>query len=456
MEWVETTGETLEEAKEAALDQLGVAEDDAEFEVIEEPKQGLFGRTRGEARVRARVKPSTPRGKTERRPRREKEKGGERREQRPRNDRQRSERPEREPRPPREKVDVDPAVVGQAASEFLSGLVDACGTKGTVTVNREDGEIEVRVDGTELGLMVGPGGATLLAIQDLTRVASQRRLGDQDTRLRIDIAGYRERRREALSRFATKVADEVKETGSARMLEPMTSADRKIVHDTLVEYEGVTIIDPTTTWIDTQVKISPDVVIHPGSALSGKTIVGDKAIIGPRTTLVDCEVGSDATVVESFATKSKIGASAQVGPYTYLRQGTVLDNESKAGAFVEIKNSTVGKGSKVAHLSYVGDAQIGQESNIGAATVFVNYDGESKHQTKIGDQVRIGSDTMLVAPVTVGDGAYTAAGSVINEDVPAGALGVGRAKQVNILGWVLRKRKDSKSATAAKKAGAKE
>jgi spoIIIJ-associated protein len=122
----------------------------------------------------------------------------------------------------------------------LSGLVEAFGTKGDVTVHREDGEIEVRVDGTELGLMVGPGGATLLAIQDLTRVASQRRLGDQDSRLRIDIAGYRERRREALSRFATKVADEVKETGSARMLEPMSSADRKIVHDTLVEYEGVT------------------------------------------------------------------------------------------------------------------------------------------------------------------------------------------------------------------------
>lgn len=240
MEWVETTGDTLEAAKEAALDQLGVAEDEAEFEVIEEPKQGLFGRTRGEARVRARVRPSTPRGKTERRPRRDKEKSGDRREPRQRNDRQRSERPEREPRPPREKVDVDPAVVGQAASEFLSGLVAAFGTKGDVTVHREDGEIEVCVDGTELGLMVGPGGATLLAIQDLTRVASQRRLGDQDSRLRIDIAGYRERRREALSRFATKVADEVKETGSARMLEPMSSADRKIVHDTLVEYEGVT------------------------------------------------------------------------------------------------------------------------------------------------------------------------------------------------------------------------
>jgi len=219
---------------------------------------------------------------------------------------------------------------------------------------------------------------------------------------------------------------------------------------------GVTIIDPTTTWIDFNVKIESDVVIYPGTAISGDSHIKSGAVIGPRTTLVECEVGQSASVVESFATKSTIGNSAKVGPYTYLRKGTVLANESKAGAFVEIKNSTVGKGSKIAHLSYVGDAQIGEESNIGAATVFVNYDGEQKHQTKIGDQVRIGSDTMLVAPVTVGDGAYTAAGSVINEDVPAGAIGIGRARQVNILGWVLRKRSQSKSAAAAKKAGAKE
>jgi spoIIIJ-associated protein len=241
MQWVETTGDTLEEAKEAALDQLGVAEDDAEFEVIDEPKQGLFGRTRGEARVRARVKPTSPRGKAaERRPR--KEKTGERREQKPRTEgRQRNnDRPAREPREPREKVEVDPALVGQAASEFLSGLATAFGAQSTVSVNREEDDIEVRLEGNDLGLMVGPGGATLLAIQDLTRVASQRRLGDQDTRLRIDIAGYRERRKEALSRFAQKVAAEVKETGSSRMLEPMSSADRKIVHDTLAEFEGVT------------------------------------------------------------------------------------------------------------------------------------------------------------------------------------------------------------------------
>jgi spoIIIJ-associated protein len=249
MEWVETTGNTLEEAKEAALDQLGVAEDDAEFEVVDEPKAGLFGRTRGEARVRARVRPATPRGNQERRPRKEKggEKSGERRESKPRGEGQerrprppREDRPPREPRESREKVEVDPAIVGEAAAEFLTGLVTAFGTTGSVSVSREEEEIEVRVDGTDLGLMVGPGGATLLAIQDLTRVASQRRLGDQDTRLRIDIAGYRERRREALTRFALKVAAEVKETGSSRMLEPMTSADRKIVHDSLTEVEGIT------------------------------------------------------------------------------------------------------------------------------------------------------------------------------------------------------------------------
>jgi bifunctional UDP-N-acetylglucosamine pyrophosphorylase/glucosamine-1-phosphate N-acetyltransferase len=219
---------------------------------------------------------------------------------------------------------------------------------------------------------------------------------------------------------------------------------------------GVTIIDPTTTWIDADVKIEADVVIYPGTSITGESKVKSGAIIGPRTTLNSCTVAEGAKVIESNCTDSEIGKDAKVGPFTYLRKGTTLANESKAGAFVEIKNSTVGKGSKVAHLSYVGDAQIGEETNIGAATVFVNYDGEKKHQAKIGNQVRIGSSTMLVAPITVGDGAYTAAGSVINEDVPAGAIGIGRARQVNILGWVLRKRKESKSAAAAKKAGAKE
>jgi bifunctional UDP-N-acetylglucosamine pyrophosphorylase/glucosamine-1-phosphate N-acetyltransferase len=212
---------------------------------------------------------------------------------------------------------------------------------------------------------------------------------------------------------------------------------------------GVTIVDPTTTWIDVQAEISNDVTIFPSSAILGKTTIECCAVIGPRTTLNNCQVGQGASVVESNCTDSSIGADANVGPFTYLRAGTVLKESSKAGAFVEIKNSQVGAGSKVPHLSYVGDATIGVGTNIGAATIFVNYDGVEKHPTIVGDHVRIGSDTMLVAPVNIGDGAYTAAGSVITEDVPPGAIGVGRSKQRNVLGWVMRKRAGSKSAQAA-------
>lgn len=213
--------------------------------------------------------------------------------------------------------------------------------------------------------------------------------------------------------------------------------------------DGVTIIDPTTTWIDATAKLSPDVTVHPGSAILGLTTVATGAVIGPRTTLTDCVVKEGAAILESIATDSVIGEAAIVGPFTYLRSGSVLGDSAKAGAFVEMKNSTLGTGSKVPHLSYVGDATIGDGSNIGAATIFVNYDGVDKHHTTVGDHVRIGSDTMLVAPVSIGDGAYTAAGSVITEDVPAGAIGVGRAKQRNVLGWVMRKRAGSMSALAA-------
>jgi len=216
---------------------------------------------------------------------------------------------------------------------------------------------------------------------------------------------------------------------------------------------GVTIIDPMTTWIDATVELSSDVTIHPGTALLGSTKVATGAVIGPRSTLTDCIVKEGASVLESIALQTIIGQGATVGPFTYLRAGTQLGDSTKAGAFVEMKNSVLGTGSKVPHLSYVGDATIGEGSNIGAATIFVNYDGVEKHHTTVGDHVRIGSDTMLVAPVTIGDGAYTAAGSVITEDVPAGAIGVGRAKQRNVLDWVLRKRPGSKSAIAAEKKG---
>ena len=219
---------------------------------------------------------------------------------------------------------------------------------------------------------------------------------------------------------------------------------------------GISIIDPTTTWIDATVKIEANATIYPGSWLQGSTSVAEDAVIGPRTTLHNVSVGAGALVLESHCTDSTIGEKSNVGPFSFLRPGSSLAAGAKVGAYVEVKNSSIGAGSKVPHLSYVGDATIGSGSNIGAATIFVNYDGVEKHRTVVGNEVRIGSDTMLVAPVTIGDGAYTAAGSVITEDVPAGSIAVARAKQRNILGWVLRKRAKTASADAARKAGASE
>jgi bifunctional UDP-N-acetylglucosamine pyrophosphorylase/glucosamine-1-phosphate N-acetyltransferase len=203
---------------------------------------------------------------------------------------------------------------------------------------------------------------------------------------------------------------------------------------------GVAILDPATTWIDADVVLEPDATVLPHTQLKGSTVVRQRAVVGPDTTLTDTEVGEGARVRRTTAEGAVVGPDATVGPYSYLRPGTRLGRGTKVGAYVEVKASDIGDGSKVPHLSYVGDATIGENSNIGAATVFVNYDGRDKHRTVVGDDVRVGSDTMLVAPVTIGDGAYTAAGSVITEDVPPGALGVGRARQRNIEDWVARKR----------------
>lgn len=289
MEFVETTGKTVEEAKEKALDQLGVHMEDAEFEVLEEPKAGLFGRVRGEARVRARVRPAQVRQKVDRRDRKrgdkadkadkagatasksekseksEKSASGEKVERAPRSSGGKSvpkkDAGQRAPRVPKavpagaaasngaatsneqdqhsEEQIVDARQVGEEASRFMTGLVEAFGAEGTVELVEDGDDLEVRVHGKELGLLVGPRGTTLQAVQDLARVASQRRLGDHDTRLRVDVGGYRERRREALGKFAVQMADEVISSGVARVLEPMSSADRKVIHDTLAEVEGI-------------------------------------------------------------------------------------------------------------------------------------------------------------------------------------------------------------------------
>ena len=220
---------------------------------------------------------------------------------------------------------------------------------------------------------------------------------------------------------------------------------------------GVTVVDPATTWIDIDVSIGGDTVIAPGTQLLGATRIGGRCTIGPDTTLTDVAVGDGASVVRTHGGSASIGDGAVVGPFTYLRPGTVLGADGKLGAFVETKNSTIGTGTKVPHLTYVGDADIGEHSNIGASSVFVNYDGTSKHRTTVGSHVRTGSDTMFVAPVTVGDGAYTGAGTVVREDVPPGALAVSGGQQRNIEDWVQRKRPGTAAAKAAEAAaGAKQ
>jgi bifunctional UDP-N-acetylglucosamine pyrophosphorylase/glucosamine-1-phosphate N-acetyltransferase len=233
------------------------------------------------------------------------------------------------------------------------------------------------------------------------------------------------------------------------------AARRRTLNDRVLDdlmRAGVTVVDPLTTWVDVTAAVAPDAVLEPGTQLRGTTTVASGAVVGPDSTLVDCAVEAGASVVRSHCLGASIGPEATVGPFSYLRPGTRLERGAKVGAFVETKNTEVGEGSKVPHLSYVGDATIGRGANIGAATVFVNYDGVAKHRTTIGDQVRIGSDTMLVAPVTVGDGAYTAAGSVITSDVPPGDMAVARAPQRNVAGWVRRRRPGTPAAAAAEAA----
>ena len=212
---------------------------------------------------------------------------------------------------------------------------------------------------------------------------------------------------------------------------------------------GVALVDPATTWIDVDVTLEPDCTIEPGVQLRRGTTVAAGARVGPDSTLVATAVGAGASVVRTHADGAVIGARASVGPFSYLRPGAVLGEGAKVGAYVEVKASTIGAGSKVPHLSYVGDTTVGERSNLGAGTVTVNYDGRDKHRTTIGDDVRIGSDTMLVAPVRVGDGAYTGAGSTITEDVPPGALALGRARQRNVEGWAARRAADRDEAPGA-------
>jgi bifunctional UDP-N-acetylglucosamine pyrophosphorylase/glucosamine-1-phosphate N-acetyltransferase len=205
---------------------------------------------------------------------------------------------------------------------------------------------------------------------------------------------------------------------------------------------GVTIVDPASTLIDATVEIGPDTTIEPATFLRGATSVGARCRIGPLTTILDSDLADGVTVLHSYLDRASAADGVTIGPFAYLRPQAVLRENAKAGSFVEIKNSIIGAGSKVPHLSYVGDADVGEGSNLGAGTITANYDGRRKHRTTIGDRVRVSVDTAFVAPVTIGDDAYTAAGSVITDDVPPGALGVARQRQTNIEGYAERRREE--------------
>lgn len=260
--------------------------------------------------------------------------------------------------------------------------------------------------------------------------------------------------REAGHRVGASVAGDHREIAGINNRVQLSQA-RRILNDRLLNaamLAGVTVVDPATTWVDVTVTFEQDAVVHPGTQLHGATHLAEGAEVGPNARLTDTRVGAGARVDNTVADGAEVGPGATVGPYAYLRPGTRLGAKGKIGTYVETKNASIGEGTKVPHLSYVGDATIGEYTNIGAASVFVNYDGQEKHHTTVGSHCRTGSDNMFVAPVTVGDGAYTAAGSVITKDVPPGSLAVARGQQRNIEGWVARKRPGSAAAKAAEAA----
>jgi bifunctional UDP-N-acetylglucosamine pyrophosphorylase/glucosamine-1-phosphate N-acetyltransferase len=274
---------------------------------------------------------------------------------------------------------------------------------------------------------------------------------DQGEEYLTDVLGFL---RDAGHRVGTFTAADPDDTlgcnDRAQLAELRAVMQRRI--NTAVMRSGVTLDDPASTWLDATVSVAPDVTIRPGVQLRGTTSVAAHAEIGPDSTLVDTSVGEGALVVRAHCVGAAVSDGCQVGPFAYLRPDAVLASGSKVGTFVEVKNSTLRSGAKVPHLSYVGDASVGEAANIGAGTIVANYDGVSKHRTEVGEAVFVGSNSVLVAPVTVADGAYVAAGSAVTEDVEAGAMGVARSRQYNSLGWVAKRRAGSKSDVAAQKA----
>ena len=343
------------------------------------------------------------------------------------------------------------ALTGKSAAVLTAHLSDATGY-GRIVRNASDGfeKIVEHRDASAAELLITEVNSGVYAFdakllrESLAKLTTDNSQGEQYL---TDVLGILRGEGHEVSAVATAEENILGVNDRRQLAEAGVILRNRINHEWMMA--GVTMVDPNSVWIDRTAVLEPDVTILPNVSITGTSTIRSGSTIGPDCSLHDTVADHCATVIRTTSNGAVIGEGANVGPYTYLRPGTVLGAGAKAGGFVEMKNANLGANAKVPHLSYVGDATIGEGTNIGAATVFVNYDGQEKHHTQVGSHVRIGSDTMLVAPLVIGDGAYTAAGSVITEDVPAGSMAVGRARQRNIVDWVLRRRPGSDSAKAA-------
>ncbi len=294
-------------------------------------------------------------------------------------------------------------------------------------------ELELHIREVNTGLFAFEGAALTVALQEVQADNAQ---GEHYL---PDVLPVLRRHERTVGAFELDDPDELLGINDRCQLADVTAIAQRQIHERLM-LNGVTIVNPAATVIDHGVTIGRDTVIAPFTSLRGATSIGEGSTVGPGSTLIDAQVGNGSTILHSYVTGAAVGDRVSVGPFAYLRPGTILREGSKAGTFVEIKNSDVGRGSKVPHLSYIGDAEIGEDTNLGASTITANYDGYRKNRTTIGHRVKTSVDTTLIAPVTVGDDAFTAAGSVISTDVPPGALGVARSRQTNIEGYAERRR----------------
>jgi bifunctional UDP-N-acetylglucosamine pyrophosphorylase / glucosamine-1-phosphate N-acetyltransferase len=324
-------------------------------------------------------------------------------------------------------------------------LRDPDGMVNGIVEHRDANEVQQQITEINSGIYVFDGGALRAALSELAPLNDQGELYLSDVPALVRRAG---------KPVAALLIDDLWQTEGVNdriQLSRMNAeVNRRILHRWM--REGVTVVDPATTWVHASVDLATDVILLPGTFLEGATSIAAGARIGPETTLVDVEVGENAVVTRTQASLSVIGPGANVGPFAYLRPGTTLGAGGKIGTFVEAKNARIGAGAKAPHLSYLGDAVIGEGANIGAGVIFANYDGVRKSTTTVGAYSFVGSNSVLAAPVEVADGAYIAAGSTITGDVGPGDLGVSRGRQRNVSGWVARKRAGTKTARAAEAA----